>query len=182
MKKKLILIDRPVYEFRPLDGEFRGEVRRYADGKWLPDDGEYDLAFIGSGASFAPICLYVEHSYQRNIVAAWCTGHWSGFEKSHPGGNAWHYALRDGESEWGGDWGRERNLNYQAGRSGMDKMCSEHGCSNGRHVELNKPNDPHIRAGLVHDRDTKEIFTFPDRLVCMYCGTEHPQFEEKTSQ
>lgn len=166
--------NRPVYEFRPLPGMFNtawGPVRRYADGQWLPDDGEYDIAFIG--LSPAPICLYVEHSHQKNIVASWTTGHWSGFEKAHPRGNAWHYALRDGETEWGGDWGRERHENYRAGRAGMDKICGEQRCANGRHIELNMPNDPHIVAGLVRDRETKELFTFLQRLMCMYCGVEH---------
>jgi hypothetical protein len=180
LKKKQIIETRPVYEFRPLPDVFKtvwGEVRRYADGKWIPDDGEYDIAFIGREP--APICLHVEHSYQRSIIAGWCTGHWGAFEKAHPRGNAWHYALRDGETEWGGDWGRERNLNYQAGRSGMNKMSSEYGCSNGRHVELNKPDDPHISAGLVRDRETKEIFVFPSQLICMYCEA---RFEQSTGE
>jgi hypothetical protein len=166
--------NRPVYEFRPLPDVFKtawGEVRRYADGQWIPDDGEYDIAFIGFEP--APVCLYVEHSNQKNIVAAWTTGHWSAFEKNHPRGNAWHYALREGETVWGGTWGREQQENYRAGQSGMSKLCSEVRCANGRHVELNKPDDPHIAEGLVRDRETKALFTFPSRLVCMYCGEEH---------
>lgn len=171
-------IVRPVYEFRPLPDIFKtawSPVRRYADGKWLEDDGEYDIAFIGRTP--APVCLYVDYSYQKNILAGWTSGHWSAFEKGHPRGNAWHYALRDGETEWGGDWGRERHENSRAGRSGMDKMCSEHRCSNGWHVELSNPDDRHILAGLVRDRETKELFTFPSRLVCMYCGAEHTHKE-----
>ena len=167
-------IERPVYEFRPLPEVFKpvfGEVRRFAEGLWIPDDGEYDIAFIGH--SPAPVSLYVEHSYQKNIVGSWTTGHWGAFVKEHPRGNAWHHALRDGETEWGGNWGSERHENHRAGRSGMDRLCSEVRCANGRHVELKNPKDPHIVAGLVRNRETKELFTFPQRLVCMYCGDVH---------
>jgi len=169
-------VERPVYEFRPLSDVFKGPVRRYADGKWIDDDGEYDIAFIGQ--CWAPVCLYVEHSYQRNIVAGWLTSHWSCRNNRHPNANPWHYVLREGETEWGGDWGRERHLNYRAGSSGMDKMRSENSCSNGWHVDLKDPTDAHIAAGLVRDRDTKEIFTFPKRLVCMYCGDEFSHEKE----
>lgn len=170
------IIERPVYEFRPLDGIFKSTVRRYADGKWLEDDGEYDIAFIGQ--CWAPVCLHVEHGYQRNIISGWLDGHWSSIEHRHPGGNAWHYALRDGEVEWGGDWGREHHPNYIAGRKGMDKMAGEHGCANGRHVEITRPDDPHILAGLVRNRETKEVFALPQRLVCMYCGDQFVSKQE----
>lgn len=179
LKKKQIIETRPVYEFRPIPGDFRGDVRRYAEGEWLPDDGEHDLAFLGRGDTFAPICLYVEHPYQRNITAGWLTDDWRIAQRAHPRGNPWHYALRDGETEWGGDWGRERNLNYQAGQCGMSKMAGEHGCANGRHVDLSRPDDRYVAAGLVRDRETKGIFTFPERLVCMYCET---RFEQSTGE
>lgn len=170
--------DRPVYEFRPLQDFFIGAVRRYANGAWLPDDGEYDIAFIGHARSDNyryPCCLYVAYSHQKNIVAGWTTGHWSAYEPLHPGGNAWHYSLKDGETEWGGDWGGRNHLNKKAGDSGMSKMSSENGCANGRSVDLRKPNDKHILAGLVRDHTTKELFQFPGRLVCMYCGAEYPR-------
>lgn len=156
----------PVYEFRPLPGEFRSgaEVRRFADGQWLADDGEHDLAFIADG-----LCLMVEPSYQRNITWSWLTTRWTGFQAKHPNGNPWHYALREGETKWGGDWGRDNHPNAKAGRAGMSKMCSERGAASGVHVEFHL-NDRHIKAGLVRERDTKKLLTFPDKPLCMYCG------------
>jgi hypothetical protein len=160
---------RPVYEFRPLADAFptrtRGNsISRFADGEWIEDDGEYDIAFaVGN------FCLMVEHPYRRNIIWKWTTGHWSGFEPKHPNGNAWHYMLREGEAAFGGNWGRDNHPNTLAGRSGMGRQSSKHGCCNGLHVEFTL-NDPHIAAGLVRDRETKEIVMFPEVPRCMYCG------------
>jgi hypothetical protein len=159
-----------VYEFRPLPGELGAGMRRYADGQWLEDDGEHDLAFINNGYG-PPVCLMFEPGYQSNIIYSWLTGHWSGKVSSHPRGNAWHYALAEGETEWGGAWGRENHPNYKAGRSGMDKLCSERSCANGRHVEF-RNNDRHVSEGLVRNRETKEVFRFADGMKCMYCGIE----------
>jgi hypothetical protein len=158
-----------VYEFRPLPGFFQGgEFRRYAGGEWIADDGEYDIAFISNWG--APICLYFAPSYQRNIIASWVDGHWSAREPRHPRGNAWHYALRPGTTDWGGDWGRDKHLNEKVGRLGMNKLCSEVRGANGRHVEPTSMADPHMLAGLVRNRDTKAILTLPHEPVCMYCG------------
>lgn len=156
----------PVVEFRPLPGFFSGEVRRYADGQWIPDDGEYDLAFICRNG--APTCLMFEHSYQKNIVVRWLDGSWQAREPRHPRGNPWHYALRDGKTEWGGQWGRDSHPNTLAGRHGMDKISSEVRCANGRHVTM-RVGDEHIEAGLARYRDTGFPVTIPHG-VCMYCG------------
>lgn len=161
------LIERPVYEFLLLPNMIRGEVLRYAGGEWIPNDGEYDIAFIGTSD---PICVYVDHGYQRNINFGWFTKHWSSHEPRHPRGNAWHYSLIEGATEWGGDWGRERNENYLVGRKGMDKVCSAMRCANGRGISLVNM-DQHVKAGLVRDRETKEIFAYPSNPTCMYCGT-----------
>ncbi len=157
---------RPVYEFRPLrDFLHGGPLLRYADGKWIPDDGEYDLAFVQPS-----FCYMVEIPYQKNIDWSWTTVHWSAYQKGHPRGNAWHYMLRDGETDWGGDWGSYKHPNRRAGDSGMSKACSiGGGCANGRHVEF-KLDDPHIAAGLLRERDTKLVVHFPERPICMYCG------------
>lgn len=161
----------PVYEFRPLSTSFRPSVgvRRYAEGGWLPDDGEYDLAFIADG-----VCLMFEPPYQRNIICSWLKTHWSGSVKDHPRGNPWHYALRHGTTEWGGDWGRDHHPNRLAGCAGMNKMCSERGASSGQHVEM-RADDPIIAAGLLRERDTKKVFSWPDNLTCCYCGAS-PKF------
>jgi hypothetical protein len=160
----------PTYEFRPLptwteNWPMRGDqVYRYAEGKWIPDDGEYDLAFVCN-----QICLMVELPYQRGIAWKWLTTHWTGHQSKHPRGNPWHYALREGETEWGGNWGRDRHPNERAGRAGMDWACARHRAASGHHVQFDL-SDPHIAAGLLRERETKKIVMFPDKPDCMYCG------------
>ena len=161
----------PVVEFRPLPNSIVGEVRRYANGKWVADDGEYDLAFISSSFAEAmgfPICLMFEHSHQRNIVTKWFDGSWRAREPRHPNGNPWHYVLREGETKWGGEWGHESHPNYIAGRSGMNKLSSEFRCANGKHISMDI-GDQHVAAGLVRDRETGLVLTIPHG-PCMYCG------------
>lgn len=169
----------PVYEFRPLPGYFSGEVRRYNNGNWIVDDGEtYDICFIGmvngvEDFSKRPFkfhgALYFNHKYRPNIVYSWCSGHWSSREPRHPNGNAWHYALKPGTTEWGDSWQRGLHPNERASRNGMDKVCAEHGCANGVSIELTN-RDKHIVAGLVRNAETKEMLTIPTDVKCMYCG------------
>jgi len=158
----------PVYEFRPIGTSFGhtwdNEVRRYAGGEWILDDGEHDLAFVCGN-----VCVYVDLPYQKNIIWSWTTGHWSAFEPGHPRGNAWHYMLRDGETEWGGNWGKDYHPNRKAGDSGMSRQCGIHRSSTGEHVKFHL-DDPYIAAGLLRDRDTKEVVKFPSVPCCMYCG------------
>jgi hypothetical protein len=162
------VMNRPIYEFRPLPQFFETRpVRRYADGAWIPDDGEYDLAFIAGGCG-EPICLYVVMPYQKHIEWKWLTQHWTGNETNHPGGNPWHYMLSPGKTEWGGDWGRSDHPNARAGDAGMAELCRQFNCANGIHVEWNL-RDPHMLAGLVRDRETGTVVVVPERPICMYC-------------
>lgn len=171
----------PVYEFRPTPCFFSGKFRRYADGAWLADDGEYDIAFINAEHDYwAPICLMVEMPYQKNISWKWLTTHWSADQPLHKGGNPWHYMLHEGATEWGGDWGRDRHPNTRAGRAGMDKICGERRCANGRHVAF-VLDDPTISAGLVRNRDTKIILSPPKEPICMYCGLSWMRDSRKTA-
>lgn len=160
----------PVYEFRPLPGlEWlqHGEIHRYADGAWLPDDGEYDLAFAvrGYGAGF---WYGFNLPHHRNIMWSWTTGHWSGFEANHPRGNAWHYMLREGATDWGKPWESNKHPNHIANESANRWAIVGQSCCNGNYVDR-KVHDQHIVAGLVRDRATKEILRPPEKLVCMYC-------------
>lgn len=158
----------PVYEFRPLPTVLRPgfETYRFADGQWIADDGEYDLAFVNHN-----VCWMVELPYQRNIVWSWLTGDWRGSEHRHPRSNPWHYMLREGTTEWGGNWGSDDHPNAKAGRSGMSFACAQHRCANGRHVKFHL-GDRHIAAGLVRERDSKRLLTFPKKPCCMYCGDD----------
>lgn len=172
----------PAYEFRPHMEWLRNssswprdvtDLHRFNDGQWVKDDGEYDLAFVSVDRGF---CLMVEVPYQRNILWSWLTGPWwAGGPAAHPvyrrsiSPNPWHYMLRPGEKEWGGEWGRDQHENRRAGEAGMSWVCSQRGAARGRHVEFHL-GDPHIAAGLLRRRDTKEVVIFPDPPVCMYCG------------
>lgn len=159
----------PTFEFRPRESELRGSVFRYADGQWLPDDGEHDLAFIMYGAS-APMAMYVDLPNHKNIIWSGLTTHWSASVRQHPHGNPWHYMLRDGESQWGGDWGRSAHPNARAGNAAMNECASRNRCANGRGVRFEVAS-PHIVLGLVRDRATKEIVSVPPMFECMYCGS-----------
>jgi hypothetical protein len=158
-----------IYEFRPLPDYFRGGFRRYAEGKWIPDDGEYDLAFISSGYG-APMCLYVETPHYPNIICSWVTTHWAAYEPKHPHGNAWHYALKDYSIGWGpSNENYRKTTNALAGESGMTELCRKYRCANGDYVEFHA-DDAHIAAGLLRNRQTKEMFKWPEGMTCMYCG------------
>jgi hypothetical protein len=158
----------PVYEFRPHPRDFRSTVLRYADGAWLPDDGEWDVAFVSYGMG-APLGLYVRLPYQRNIIWSGLTSHWADSTHDHPNANPWHYLLRDGETEWGGAWGRDSHPNTIAGDAAMNKCSSINRCANGTGPEFQHGNR-YIAAGLLRERDSNAIVKPPAALICMYCG------------
>lgn len=159
----------PVYEFRLLPEQIGGKVYRYAGGKWIKDDGEYDLAFavIGFGA---PMCYYVDLPYRPNLLWKWVLdGQWGGYVQKHPKGNAWHYMSRNGEKSLGDNWKRETHPNEIAGESGMDFVCNSQSCANGGGVEF-EIGDPYIIAGLMREKESKKIITFPEIFNCIHCG------------
>lgn len=158
----------PVFEFRPHADYIGSILLRYAEGKWIPDDGEWDIAFVSYGMG-APYGLGVYLPYQRNIIWSGLTSHWRGEDRDHPCGNPWHYMLREGETEWGGAWDRDRHPNERAQREAMNKCCSMNGCANGRGPNF-EAGDKHILAGLVRDRESKRVVTPPEKLTCMFCG------------
>lgn len=157
----------PVYEFRPL-GAWR-ELFRYANGEWIEDDGKYDIAFYGRDRQFTPFGLYVQLPHYRNLIWGWYDRHWSSHEPRHPRGNAWHYALREGETQWGDAWDVDAHPNSRAGREAMNRCCGKYSCANGRGPELNRFND-YVMNGIVRERETKAVFVPPSRPACMYCG------------
>jgi hypothetical protein len=157
----------PVYEFRPEPG---GAWLRYADGQWIPDDGEFDIAFISAGGFGPPMALSVKPQYRPGILWSYLKGHWtSNGPASHPRRNPWHYMLRDGHTQWGDSWDRDRHPNVVAGEAASRECCNRYRCANGRGPEFHI-NDPYIAAGLLRRRDTKEVVVFPEVFHCMYCG------------
>ena len=154
----------PTYEFRPLPDWVKGVVHRYADGAWIVDDGQYDLAFVmPTDAMFYGIAL----PHHRNILWSWITRSWHDSEPLHPRQNAWHYMLREGATDWGDDWSRQSHPNTRALDDARDWLCRTRSCANGHHVEFNPANSI-ICAGLLRECDTKEPVAPPSSLKCMY--------------
>ncbi len=121
---------RPVYEFRPLPNFFKGVgFHRYADGAWIPDDGEYDLAF--ATVEFGSICLYFEHPHPANLEWSWLSTHWSQNVEGHARRKPWHRATRDGSVPISVRVGpRTSHPNVIAGKSGMNWACAIRRCAN----------------------------------------------------
>ena len=162
-----------VFEFRPIT---EGKYLRYAEGDWVADDGEYDLAFVDLDS---PSAYSINMPFYENILWSWCKqGKWMAKVSKHPNLNAWHYMTVDDKKTWG-KWGdKDRHLNEIAHRSAMNKCCELHRCANGRSVDF-QIGDKSIEMGLVRDSATKEVLTFPNAFICMYCGEHDWREEEK---
>ncbi len=157
----------PVYEFRPILRREHGTLYRYAKGEWLKDDGEYDIAFAQPDTCMA---YHVFVPNRESIIWSWAKhGKWGDFVSEHPRGNAWHYMLRDGMTEWTKCWQKHSHENEKAGDEAMKFVSSRSGCSNGTGPEFHI-DDEYIVQGLLRLQDSKEIVKFPDIFNCMYCG------------
>lgn len=173
IEAQLIDFKKDIVEFRPRPGLFTSDTFRYADGKWIPDDGEYDTAFICMNAKLVEnkgykVCLYFEPPYRKNIRWSWCDGHWSATDERHPDGNAWHYMLVPGTNVLG-DWDRYRHPNVVAKESGFERMLNLANCCNGAAIEL-KPDDRHIKDGLARIKGSGDVIVPPSKSLCMYCS------------
>ena len=144
---------------------------RYADGKWIPDDGEPDLAFVHGVFAYG-----VKMPYSTNILWSWRDLDLSLSylpENLHRHTRGWHY-LTIGNTHWedyrwgGFGEGRDKHPNTLAHNSAMSKCCSFHGCANGRGPELTLPN-VWIERGLLWVKSTMEPIKPPDNPVCFLC-------------
>ena len=156
----------PVYEFRPLPEMLNG-IYRYANGEWIVDDGEHDIAFALLQKSMA---LGFDVPSRENIIWSWAKNNqWWDHISTHPGGNAWHYMLREDEKDWGDCWSKYEHLNFKAKENAMKFVVSKNrsACGSGPEFHIN---DPYIAQGLVREKETQKIVEFPDILDCMYCG------------
>jgi len=145
----------PVYVFRP--NKPYVPTLRYADGKWLPDNGQPDLAFIDDRD--APFALYVEIPNYDGILWSWVT-------KEH--GWLWHYYVKDSQIGWGNripDKIRDQHPNRIACKSAMDYLCKGHGCANGRDSNPHNAED----FGDIWIKDTMEKVLPPRAPICYLC-------------
>lgn len=157
----------PVYEFRPLPQNMKGQVYRYAEGKWLEDDGEYDLAFA---MPLDFMAYYVDLPYKTNLLWSWDGGDWHRREPRHPDGNAWHYELKNGGKHFMSWNERYLHPNEIAGRSAMDFVCKKQSCANGGGPDLFHIDDPYTKARLLREKETKKVLELPKTMMCVYCG------------
>lgn len=158
-----------VYEMRPPDGFFSGDVHRYAGGLWVPDDGEWDMAFAGLTHNYIPILLYWSPPYYIDLEWQWLTAHWRVHYPRHVGGKPWHYSLTSSGDRWQDYEGRDAHPNVIAEKSARDWLSQRFRSRNGHRVHADL-NDPLVQAGLVRHAATKEVLVPPETPTCVYCG------------
>jgi len=167
----------PVYEFKLISPHEKRSWLRYDydTGDFVPYDDEHSILFVED--SYCPIFLWFEPPYQKNIIWSWAKhGNWGANVEHHPNGNAWHYMLREGETEWGGSWGRDNHPNDYV--TDYARATHMRGGSSGGAVDKHIC-DPHILRGLVRNYFTKEVLTFPDKFDCFYCGEHEWKTQDK---
>jgi hypothetical protein len=162
------------YLFRPLEGS--GRWLRYAGGLWLPDDGEFDLAFVNADQ---PIALGVSLPGYEGIEWSWrdlaATRAVIGVVSEYAAVDAWHTQVRDPAEGKGNHvpfYGHieQSHPNVYAFRAAMDKCCELYHCAGGRgpHFDLG---DPWIAAGLVRTF-AGEVVREPEAPACFLCANE----------
>lgn len=158
----------PVYETRPPKGVT--EVMRLTDkGEWIPDDGEWGLAFYGRAKEgYTGVWGVMQHP---DIAWKWCRdGNWERRESAHKDGNPWHYQLRDGVTRCYCQSLPLAHPNEAAHQKAIDACCNHYHCASGDRAEFTV-GDGYIAAGLVRRRDTKEVIVFPKEIKCYKCTT-----------
>jgi len=156
-----------VFVFRP----FEKVDLRYAEGKWIPDDGEPDLAFIGPSYG-PPYAFYINLPDHTNILWSWMSSEeskkWVEKELDRYV-SPWHYYTIDNEPWDDYHWDkRNKHPNEIAGRAAMDKCCNIHHCANGRGITIDSEND-NIRQGKLWIRRTMERVIVPKNPICFLC-------------
>ena len=161
------------YLFRPLEGS--GPWLRYADGLWLPDDGEFDLAFVNADQ---PIALGVSLPSYEGVEWVWrdlaATRAAIGVDEDARV-DAWHTQVRD-PAEGAGNHVpfhghiEQSHPNVQAFRAAMDKSCEMYHCASGLgpHFVLG---NPWITAGLVRTF-AGETIREPEAPACFLCAND----------
>lgn len=168
------------FEFRPLPEESKG-LLRYANGTWIDDDGEWDMAFI-SGKEYVefPYTICLEMPNPANLLWSYVHhGNWRTHIAEHPNGKAWHYMTTNGKI-YSGTWKQNKHINEIVHDIATSKCLELHGCANGHGPEF-RILDPYIKAGLVRIKGTEEIVKFPKIFKCCFCGDIDWQEAEKLS-
>jgi len=176
------LLLKEIFIFRPFNGcegngitvttygyKYRGqELLRYANGQWIPDDGEYDLAF-----AHGVFAYYVSLPNYSNIIWSWRDIELTRTflpEYLHKYAKAHHLYTTDNLPMQ--HWDNDQHPNKIAGDSAMHKVSSIHGCANGRGAYLcsESPSEiPWLRKKRVLIQSTMQPVEIPETPICYLC-------------
>lgn len=172
------------FVFRPSDVPIEGVVAttnrykhegqgllRYAEGKWIQDDGEPDLAFVHGVFAYG-----VSLPYSTNILWSWRDIDLSRSFLPKDLQNftrGWHYQTVNNthweDYYWGSfGTGRDKHPNTIAYEDAMHKCSSIHGCANGRGIDLTIDNE-WIKRGLLWVQATMQPINAPVNPICFLC-------------
>jgi hypothetical protein len=171
--------------FRPLDNyneNFPTRTLRYANGEWIPDDGQFDLAFIQGNN-----VLSVNLPSYSNLLWSWTdydlTKKWLP-EHLHRNIKGWHETTID-NTPLSEEYVRfkfsnsDTHPNAIAHRSAMEKCCEIYHCANSSGTSItdanrgiNKyfPTDEYIKRRLLRIQRTNEPVVIPEKLECYLCA------------
>lgn len=144
---------------------------RYAGGEWIPDDGEYDLAF-----THGVFALGVHLPDYTNIIWTWhdiaLTRNWLP-ERLHRYAGGHHlYTVDNTPNSLDYRWNNSQHPNKIAFESAMHKVSSMHGCGNGRGAYItNERQDgtPWLREERVLIQSTMQPVPIPENPICYLC-------------
>ncbi len=149
----------------------RHSVLRYAEGQWIPDDGEYDLAFVRG-----VLALGVHLPDYGNSVWSWMdmdlTKSWLP-ERLHKYAN-WHhsYNMNNTPFDQKYHWDNSQHPNKIAMKSAMDKACSLHGCANGNGAYITHEGNrdvPWLAEKRILILPTMKPVLIPENPTCYLC-------------
>jgi len=146
------------FVFHPI--EYHTNMLRYAGGKWIPDDGQLDLAFVYKENGF-PFAEYVDLPYYTNILWSWL--------ELLKGERIWHYYTTNNKYWYDYPFTRrDKHPNEVAGRSAMNKCSSLYHCANGRGIGIDEDNKYIQKRKLIILSSGKPV-TKPQNPVCFLC-------------
>jgi hypothetical protein len=169
--------------FRPLLDYRNSKLLRYNNGKWMPDDGESDLAFVDQLNAVVygvilPNYLNVIWSWHDLPLTLSIVG-----EKYRPEVRGWHtQTTNNGEMIRWDDADRDKHPNQIAYKEAMDKCCELHHCASGHGVSLTgdsySETNSYYEQGLVYIKGIMQPVKRPDNPICYQClnnGLLHKQ-------
>jgi hypothetical protein len=142
---------------------------RYAKSKWIPDDGEYDLAFIQGVFAYG-----INLPHNSNLLYSWrdivTTRKWLEPCKLEKFTTSWHYQTIDNkELVYWESKDRDNHPNEIASRSAMNKCSSINSVANGRCIDLMSKTDLPHRQGDIYIQRTMQPVSAPENPTCYLC-------------